>query len=234
MDKISQVFNLLDSWRHLPNYQLERRADIFFALYLQEVIESKMGLKIKGQIIPEFPVRIGSIYPEIDINKSYKIDYLAFSGDGEKAFLIELKTEGESRREEQDRYLVAAQNVGFVKLIKGLLDIFKATNAKKKYYQLLLELENGSQISIPSKMKEIMQNTSLRGINEAALDITITSTVRESHILYVQPHGAGSSIVNFRDFANVLLNKEDKLAARFAQSLLEWAEIKAGDKGITL
>ena len=35
---IKRVFKLLDDWRHLPGYQFERRADIFFALFLPEVL----------------------------------------------------------------------------------------------------------------------------------------------------------------------------------------------------
>lgn len=30
---VERAFELLDRWRHLPAYQLERRADIFFALF---------------------------------------------------------------------------------------------------------------------------------------------------------------------------------------------------------
>ena len=29
--ELQNQFTLLDRWRHLPNYQLERRADVFFA-----------------------------------------------------------------------------------------------------------------------------------------------------------------------------------------------------------
>ena len=42
--KINQLFNNLDTWRHLPNYQLERRADIFFSLYLAEVLQAQKDL----------------------------------------------------------------------------------------------------------------------------------------------------------------------------------------------
>ena len=37
---IERVFELLDRWRHLPAYKLEPRADIFFALYLPEVLSN--------------------------------------------------------------------------------------------------------------------------------------------------------------------------------------------------
>lgn len=34
MDPITQLFDRMDDWRHFPNYQLERRADIFFCSLL--------------------------------------------------------------------------------------------------------------------------------------------------------------------------------------------------------
>ena len=112
MKQIDTLFNRMDAWRHLPNYQLERRADIFFALYLPEVLEAKLRFAVGPELAPEFPVRIGTIYPNIPIDKSYKIDYVALSAAADKAVLVELKTEGLSRRPEQDKYLLAAQKVG--------------------------------------------------------------------------------------------------------------------------
>jgi len=38
---INKLFDLMDDWRNLPAYQLERRADIFFAIHLEEIIEKK-------------------------------------------------------------------------------------------------------------------------------------------------------------------------------------------------
>lgn len=32
MKQIDTLFKRMDAWRHFPNYQLERRADIFFSL----------------------------------------------------------------------------------------------------------------------------------------------------------------------------------------------------------
>ena len=60
---ITKLFDTLDDWRNLPAYQLERRADIFFAIYLEEIIQAKFNINIEF-IIPEFPVRIGNIYSD--------------------------------------------------------------------------------------------------------------------------------------------------------------------------
>ena len=38
MDRLEALFRNLDRWRHLPNYELERRADIFFSIYLVDLI----------------------------------------------------------------------------------------------------------------------------------------------------------------------------------------------------
>ncbi len=34
VDPLDIIFRHLDHWRHLPSYQLERRADVFFSVYL--------------------------------------------------------------------------------------------------------------------------------------------------------------------------------------------------------
>ena len=43
MTELGAVLELLDRWRHLPSYQLERRADVFFALYLPGIVNHALG-----------------------------------------------------------------------------------------------------------------------------------------------------------------------------------------------
>lgn len=232
MQQIDTIFDRMDAWRHLPNYQLERRADLFFSLYLPEVLESKLGYSVAEHIVPEFPVRIGTIYPDIPIDKSYKIDYVALSADADKAILVELKTEGLSRRDKQDKYLLASCKVGFPALLGGVLDIFRATNSKHKYFALLRDLESMGLLRIPAIMKEIMSRPSLQGVTEASRAIEVTATVIDTVIVYVQPNGSGANIINFEDFRTVVQKYEDPVSQRFAQSLAKWAMVKAGEQSI--
>jgi hypothetical protein len=231
MKQIDTLFDRMDAWRHLPNYQLERRADLFFSLYLPEVLEAKLGFPIAEQIVPEFPVRIGTIYPDIPIDKSYKIDYVAISDDADKAILVELKTEGLSRRDNQDKYLLASREAGFPALLGGVLDIFRATNSKRKYFALLEHLESMGLLRIPMEMKEIMSHPGLQGATEASRAIEITSSAADSIILYVQPNGTADDIISFEDFRAVVQKHDDPVSKRFAQSLSEWASVQAGIKG---
>jgi len=230
MKQINTLFDRMDDWRHFPNYQLERRADIFFALYLSEVLETKLGFPVRPELIPEFPVRIGTIYPNISTSKSYKIDYVALSAESDKAILVELKTEGLSRRPEQDKYLCAAQNAGLISLLEGLLEIFRATNSKRKYFCLLQHLEDMGLIRIPFSMKEIMAQSRLQGADEASRQIEITTKPVETMTIYVQPNGTGAEIITFHEFAEVIQQHDDPIANRFAKSMREWAEIQAGEK----
>ena len=40
-DKIEKIFKLLKKWNKYPKYQLERRLDIFFTIYLPEILKEK-------------------------------------------------------------------------------------------------------------------------------------------------------------------------------------------------
>ena len=228
MNIIEQFFDRMDDWRHFPNYQLERRADLLFSLYLGQVLHSKTKVEIGDLFVPEFPVRIGTIYPDIPIDKSYKIDYVALSKRGDIAYLVELKTEGASRRDSQDKYLAASQAVGMEALLEGVLKIFRATQAKRKYFYLLKQLEAMGLLEIPLELEKIMRRKSLQGAYEASEAVRITAKVARCEVLYIQPTGDGEQVVSFAKFAEIIEKNDDPFAKRFAKSLREWATVKAG------
>ena len=233
MDTVGELFDRMDSWRHFPNYQLERRSDLIFALYLRHVLQQKTGIELLDQIVPEFPVRIGAIDPGASDDRSYKIDYIAISRDGKHAFLVELKTESRSRRKSQDRYLAASQKAGMNSLLVGLIQIFMATDAKRKYLCLMKELEAMGQLRIPREVLEIAEGSSLRGITIAAKGITAISKAKSVRTIYIQPNEDGPDMVSFDEFADVIEQMNDPIATRFARSLREWARIEAGQRSFT-
>ena len=229
MNQIDDLFDRMDAWRHLPSYQLERRADLFFSLYLAEAIEAKFGFPVNDRMLPEFPVRIGAIQPGSDSNQSFKIDYLGLSRDGDTAVLVELKTDEKSRRDNQDTYLLAAEAAGLPALVAGVLDIFRATSAKQKYFCLLECLESMALVQIPAQLREIMSRPSLQGATEASRNIKVTAKAADILILYVQPAGSGPNVVSFKEFRAVVLKHDDPVSLRFAKSLAKWARTKAGE-----
>lgn len=228
LNPTTDIFDRMDSWRHLPGYQLERRADLLFSLYLPEALGKKLGRPVVPALIPEFPVRVGTVYPETRSNKSFKIDYLALTEDRAAAVFVELKTDARSRRTEQDRYLGAAREAGLARLLEGLLDIFRASSAKRKYFCLLQLAEKLGLLRIPERLRGLVLEKSLTGINQASRDVEITCAAAETRIVYLQPKGSGEDVLNFTEFAETVRAHPDGLSQRFAQSLGEWAMVEPG------
>ncbi|MEN9670537.1 MAG: hypothetical protein RL018_814 [Pseudomonadota bacterium] len=203
--RLNQLFDQLDDWRHLPAYQLERRADIFFSLYLPEVLfkTKSLGLAETPILIPEFPCRLETVHATGG-NQSFKVDYLAIAkasnSQPAQSVFVELKTEMGSRNDKQDANLEAAQLKGMQALLKGISVIQDASKEKGKYQHLEGKLNNAA---------------------ECADEITI---------VYVQPINSAnkSNVITFDEFADVVEKHTDLLSLRFAKSLREWARYEAG------
>ncbi len=206
---IRKIFDVLDDWRKLPAYQLERRADIFFAIYLDKIIKSKYNKTIK-LILPEFPVRAGDVvHDHKRPDLSYKIDYAVLCDDDRTVYLIELKTDQGSRRPEQDAYLNKAKELNIPGLIKGIIRIYHATDQKykKKYDYLINKL---SQIGWINRENIELKNT--------AKDYDIT-------VVYIQPRNEQNlaDTISFDDICSFLTDQDD-LTKRFVESLKEWRQ----------
>jgi hypothetical protein len=75
MNPLERAFENLDRWRHFPAYQLERRVDIFFSIYLKGLVEELTGVALEDEILPELPIKRDLIWTEHPTHKSVKIDY---------------------------------------------------------------------------------------------------------------------------------------------------------------
>lgn len=232
MKTIDNIFDRMDLWRHFPSYQLERRADLYFALYLPEVLSHYLPMPIKKDVIPEFPIRIGTIEDGTDGDQSYKVDYLALSEDGQTAILVELKTEMRSLNDKQKNYLMAASAMPFYKLLEGIKKIFKATTFKRKYYYLLEHLETLGQLTIPQKMKTIIARQKIQGITNEADSIRVAKNMAKPEVVFIQPvepekENLGTTIT-FEQFRSVVAKHSDPISQRFARSLEEWENVPSG------
>lgn len=140
MKEMEQIFRLLGEWRKLPKYQLERRLDIFFALYLPQILKEKIGEFSYDDIIPELPLKKHN--PKN--NSSNNADYAVFHEENNKVklYLIELKTDINSIFDEnQVEYY--KNNTNFEIILEGITEIQKNTKGiyKTKYNALLEKLQ---------------------------------------------------------------------------------------------
>ena len=254
---ISKLFDLLDKWRHLPNYQLERRADVFFALFFPEVLRAHLAkqnrsIEINPVLIPEFPIK------EKDSNRSKKIDYLALSKCGEQAFLVELKTDMVSISKKQRDYLVRAATSGLGELVGGVLKICGATKKRGKYVNLLRILSQFDMVEHVSREEEELEKE-LDRLFENAIPVKrceknfwakarrrdrefkqglgnvlpAKSLPPEVEVIYIQPRhcGGGSrpDAIDFEQFASTIESGGNgKIRKLFACYLRQWADQDAG------
>ncbi len=141
MSAIYEVLRQLDEWRHLPAYQLERRVDIFFGMFLPKVIEKKFAVHV-DELIPEFPLHKGELElsKECKDNRSINVDFAVFGSSGvtKKIFLIELKTDNHSLDPKQLENMEKVKCA--VRLLCGVKRAAQASRSKSKYEHLIFRL----------------------------------------------------------------------------------------------
>ena len=92
-------------------------------MFLTDVLEKPFSTKFERSGIPEFPLRLGTLWPETerkDRNRSVKVDYVVFAKDYKRAFFVELKTSMKSRNSDRDSYLKRAAGLEFKALLEGV------------------------------------------------------------------------------------------------------------------
>lgn len=202
--KIYETLNWLNDWKKLPAYKAEPRVDFIVAGALPEIIMNIYNCNI-SVIIPELPIRIGSIYKDLDIDKSYKVDFYLYLENGKHLF-IEFKTDPGSRRVKQDKYLLASQSVGMKAILDGIIKIYSVTNYKTKYSHLMKKLLTAGLIS---ESNSIYQPTVIQN---------------EIEILYIQPKAEQQNEIGFDEVAKLMSESEDIFYKKFSEILFTWSK----------
>ncbi len=232
MDKVDQIFEQLDDWRHLPTYQLERRADIFFSLYLPNILKASTGIEINDIVIPEFPLHKKTLN-KTGNNQSFHADYFAVSKDGNSAFLVELKTDDRSGRTAQDDYLKLAKDARLPALLEGVKAITEKTSSKRKYFCLLKKLEALGLMSNLQKLEGVMNPGRLIGFKKALANVKPSPAARSLSLVCIQPAVVKQKlpydhVISLQDVRKVVSRHKDPISMRFAESLKAW-ETPAGE-----
>jgi hypothetical protein len=214
VSSVQSYFSVLRDWKRLPAYRAEPRVDSIVGFALPEILLHNRNERVT-LVIPELPLRIGSVQPQHEgksfSNKSYKVDFFVMTESG-KNYLVEFKTDSGSRREKQDDYLHAARTEGLGAVVEGILKLYQATTYKKKYRYLLAELEEAGLVSSESA-----------GYAASVADDRL-------HVLYVQPHAKdddlGRDILDFVAVAEAIKERfgGDEFMEAAAQAFLAWAE----------
>lgn len=223
MDPTTAIFANLDRWRHLPAYQLERRVDIFFSVYLKALLEEVTGVALEDELLPELPIKRDLIWPELAGHSSVKVDYALFAKDRSKVFFVELKTDAGSRRDTQDHYLETASRLGFRKIVEGFCAILLKTNAHQKYHHLASALARLGYLTTPDDLRQFLYPSLRNGFRDRLAAIRPAGVDSLVEVIYVQPRAtAGVRAIDFAVFAEFVARNPDPLSQSFAAHLLKW------------
>lgn len=218
------VFSQLDRWRHLPNYQLERRADIFFALFIDSFVARTEQCSIQSVVVPEFPIKRDLIWPDHPSNKSVKVDYVLFAQDRSRVFFVELKTDADSRRDAQDNYLARSAEIGFRPILEGLLTVAKHSSAIRKYYHLLAHIAQTGFLSLAPEIEARAygpQPSPPHNVFDGAAISPDASTATIA-VRYLEPVATSSQSYSFAQFAEHLRDLPGDLAVALCKHLDKW------------
>lgn len=226
---IETLMGLLDRWRHFASYPLEPRADALFALFLPVVFEKRLKVEIHPEVIPQFPLKkVGKK------NLTEKVDYFALSKCGKQAFLIEVKTDMDSWRENQYKYLKSAKERGMARILCELKQIAKCPGKPKyrrKYFHILHLLSQIGLVELTDGLECKMYSENPRGVSSLIDEIKIIQSP-ELEIVYVQPRciqtcDNETHCISFADFADTIKG-HGNFGALFARYLRTWAQYDAG------
>lgn len=221
-DKIEKIFELLKKWYEYPKYQLERRLDIFFSIYLPEILKEK-GIYIElNDIFPEFPLK------KENNNLSTNADYAIFDNkdDETNLYLIELKTEMNSISNEKKQllYYKQVQKKKVIDLIKEIIEIQKNSKQWEKYEKLLEDIEERYNfIKISSKEGEKKTEWIVNNNNSKILgNIKIIYLVPNNSEDKLLKQENNFQVIYFDDIIELIENKyNDKLSKEFCSILKE-------------
>lgn len=229
---VADAFRLMDKWRHLPAYRLEARSAPFFALFLRDVLSRRLNVDLHPIIIPEFPLRKGTLLGDNRSNQSYNVDYVAFSRDRQTAFLVELKTDMSMIDRAQEKYLRCARERKLGPLVCGIIAICRKSRKRRKYVHLLHHLANLGLVSLGERqpLYKATFPTPRSGWREVFEHVraTVDGKLHHTRIIYIQPREPNEDrrrddfeYIHFDEVADIVQPLGD-LGRVFAHYLREW------------
>ena len=217
------LFANLDRWRHFAGYPLEARVDALIGLFLPKVLEDHCGAgEMHPHVIPQFPLK------KAENNQSDKVDFFAVSKSGDRAYLVEVKTDMDSLRLLQHEYLSEARIRGLARVLSEFKEIAVASRSRKKYFHLISTLSEMGLLSLPEELKQMMRRGETRGSTRLIQDIEVPDSIEsEIEVLFVQPHKHkvdrqnGFHHIYFDEFAN-RIQSAGELGCLLAGYLRRW------------
>ena len=249
-DILQQLIDRLRVYKPLPDYQIERRIDLLFSLFLPAVLNNKFSANDFVIVCPEFPVKSLELkdkrlklgmeinlddIKQIADNSSTKIDYLCYSKQKDKILLVELKTDISSFNLKQYWYYrYYTEEVNW----QSMWDFVKSrcTDEGSRYWKKYLYLVNYISKIAPD-LSDVAVIESLDMLSKKSLKEAMESTKELKPIklnyLYISPNLSGKkkakelmdrkelNLMTLSEYAGLMENVSDQ-GKQIADLLRSW------------
>jgi len=213
------ILGLLTNLFQFPNYQSERRADIFFTYFLPKILGSNGKHEC---IIPEFPILTKVLNPNQirNDNKAIKVEELmrkdSVSGTEKKVY-----------EEKFDKYVISRYSIK--------IDYAFVSVPERKVYLVELKTDNDSLCceQIKSMLELRKENVTWRNLIADVMYISVDKIVGEEKKQFKYRKNY-DYLVTFLGSKGLKIIDEDKLAENFAIEVTEDKEIGKWHKALNI
>ncbi len=196
-DKINKLFENLGVWIEFPKYQAERRLDVFFGLYLEDILKECRPCEFTKEdrlvLIPEFPLQKNDIN-----NECTNIDYMVFNVSKQCMHAIELKTDNHSVDDEQIAYYHKFEKIDVERLFDFIIKTKRTGRSGKKYKTLAEYIKGQGLTNCNSKGNVIyLLPSEVQKINDEGFDSVTFAEIADK----MKKHTAEDELLSaFLDF----------------------------------
>jgi len=223
-DKFIELIHLLEKNKAFPYYAAERRADLFFAYFIEEMLSDFYKADVLF-VAPEFPIK------HANTNQANKADLLCVFKKTLQPIIVEIKTDRTSFKQSQLKDYI--KNIpSWKNIVEGIFSITKNKNTsadyRVKYFNLLQRLEKLGLVRYASNnapqlvdcINELKESESLAGkakrsrrIIELVDELETGVWEKSVKLVYILPEGmiklrGGCDILEF----NKIKSDESKSA----------------------
>ena len=176
-------------------------------------------MTVDSRVIPEFPIK------REDNNQSTKVDYFLLAEDRSVAFLVEFKTEMDSRNDGQDAYLQHGERARAQPTARGHSDCRRGFESESQVCAPTARTVGSRTSVVALRSRRLCFSEGATRITSRLGEVRAIPSDARVEVVYLQPQDIQSEqSISFRQVAEYLRTQDDALAGTLATYVERWAE----------
>ena len=174
------------------------------------------------QLCPEMPLK------RPDSDQWENVDFVLFSSDLTRAFLIMLKMRLSLRSKRQDDFLKRIAARGFKSIVEGVKHLaqYSTPDDAPRYFHLLYALQDAGFVELPDVLMRQVEGCETaefpRNWRILFEQVRVLDADPDVSVVYIQPEATEGECITFDNVARHLAQFDDEFSTQFARSVVTW------------